>query len=589
MNRLKKWRNVLRKCSSNLRIGLNKRIVYFCTIIVLGVVAAVFLIRNEIITDQKSKIVDDVSELIFSEESGFYEDDFDLTIRSKKGGTIYYTLDSSEPDETSYVYDGPIHISDASVNENIYSARDDASTGYYSDLIENYSEEPDPEYKVPSEKVDKCTIVRAVAIYDDGTKSDVKTTSYFVGFDNKPGYEGMNYISIVTDPDNLFDYEDGMYVTGKAFDEFIQSPEFGTEATKYWYQWLANYSEEYSAEKVANIQFYNTDGELELSQMAGIDIHGAGSRGYNPKALNLNVREEYDGNSYFKLNFFEDDLRTSKLVLFCGGNDYYTKARDYIVNTLTKDMNFTTVSFEPYVLFLDGEYWGVYFLNDKVSKDYLLHNYGVSKSNCVMFKEYKLSIGLEEDIELYQQLFTDFPEDCSNRDNYEIAKSMVDIDSAVDYLAVMCWISRTRDWPNANIGMWRSRESDTNNYCDCKWRFVFYDVNSSSISADLVETDSIGHAIDNHPIFASLMKNDEFRNRVLDRMLELSENEFSEERLDNITSKFRSLMAEPMKKNNERFFGGEPDGHSFDKEMREIEDFFKARREYIPQLVEQYR
>lgn len=567
---------------------LRKRIILF-SIFLLGILTAIFIVRYEISINEKSKIADDVPELVFSRESGFY-DDFELTIKSKKGGgTIYYTLDSSTPSVESNVYREAIKISDASNNENIYSARDDVSTGYYSDLISQNSIEPDPEYKVPSDNVDKCTVVRAMVVYEDGTSSDVKTASYFVGFDDKPGYKDMNYISIVTAPGNLFDYENGIYVTGKAFDEYTKSPEFGTEAAKYWYQWISNYSAENSIEKLASVQFFDKNGELKLSQKCGIDIHGGGSRGFNPKAINLNAREEYDGSRYFKANFFEDDLKTDKMVLFCGGNDYYTRARDYIVNVLTKDMNFTTVQFEPYVLFLDGEYWGVYFLNDKVNNDYLLHNYGVPRSNCVMFKGNRIVVGLEEDFSLVEEFFTDFPADCSNQESYEKAKSMIDVDSAVDYLAVMFWISRTRDWPNANFGIWRSRENDNSNYCDCKWRFVLYDVNSASITTNLVKEDSIGHAEEMMPIFASLLSNDEFRNRVLDRMLELSSNEFSEENLEKITSQFRALMTEPMKANNKRFFGGEPKGHSFDEEMKDIEDFFKQRREYIPELVEKYR
>lgn len=41
---------------------------------------------------------------------------------------------------------------------------------------------------------------------------------YFVGYDRKPVYEGMPIISIITDPDNLFDYERGIYVTGALYE-----------------------------------------------------------------------------------------------------------------------------------------------------------------------------------------------------------------------------------------------------------------------------------------------------------------------------------------------------------------------------------
>ena len=566
-------------------------------IILVGMIAILSLVINEMWDEKTGRLADDVRELKFSRESGFYDDEFELEIKSQKGGKIYYTLDSSQPDENSIEYVGPICIDDASRHENVYSARSDASTGYYSELIKEYSIEPDPEYKVPSEKVDKCTVVRAVAVYEDGTRSDVKTASYFVGFNDKSSYDNMNYISIVTDPDNLFDYDFGIYVTGRVFDEYREILESenadenqqNTAGNPYWYQWDSNYSLDYSTEKIASIQFFDKKQNLTLSQKCGIDIHGGGSRGYNPKAFNLKVREEYDGNSEFRADLFGNNLKTSRLVLFAGGNDNYTKSRDYIVNKLTRKMNFTTVLFEPYVLFLDGEYWGVYFLNDKVNDDYLKRYYGVDKDNSIVIKGYKVSVGEESDADLLWELYENLPEDLSNEEDYEKVSQKVDIDSAIDYFAVMCWISRTRDWPNANIAMWRSRDFDTNNYCDCKWRFILYDVNSSSISTDLIYEDSIGHAIGMNPLFAALMTNKGFKQRFLDKVLELNNKEFSKENVDSVIAEFRSLMTVQMKQNNERFFGGEPEGHSFREELSQVEEFFNARREYIPELVEKYR
>lgn len=74
---------------------------------------------------------------------------------------------------------------------------------------------------MPDYKVDKATIVRAVAYDDFGHHSDVKTASYFIGFSDKNGYTGIKTLSIVTDPSNLFGYETGIYVTGKAYDEYV--------------------------------------------------------------------------------------------------------------------------------------------------------------------------------------------------------------------------------------------------------------------------------------------------------------------------------------------------------------------------------
>ena len=103
----------------------------------------------------------------FSHESGFYQDDFYLEITAGDGLTIHYTLDGSVPDASSPVYTQPLLISDATSKPNVYSAIKDISA--HESVI------------VPDYNVDKCTIVRAVAISSLGTFSKDSTASYFVG------------------------------------------------------------------------------------------------------------------------------------------------------------------------------------------------------------------------------------------------------------------------------------------------------------------------------------------------------------------------------------------------------------------------
>ena len=55
---------------------------------------------------------------------------------------------------------------------------------------------------------------RAVNVDEEGNRSPVASATYFVGFDQKEGYRGMNILSILTEPDNLFDYDKGIYVMG---------------------------------------------------------------------------------------------------------------------------------------------------------------------------------------------------------------------------------------------------------------------------------------------------------------------------------------------------------------------------------------
>lgn len=79
-------------------------------------------------------------EIKFSAESGFYDEGFYLEIEADEGEKIYYTLDCSDPDENSILYEGPIWIDDASNNENVYSMITDVSVDFNEELL-NQAEE----------------------------------------------------------------------------------------------------------------------------------------------------------------------------------------------------------------------------------------------------------------------------------------------------------------------------------------------------------------------------------------------------------------------------------------------------------------
>lgn len=534
----------------------------------------------------RQNIADEVVEIHFSNESGFYEDEFWLTISSNRG-EIYYTLDGSIPTKESYKYDGAILIKDATEDPNTNSLRTDLSPAFRKDLLDQYSPHRyAPDYVVPNYNIDKCTVVRAVVYLGNDRYSLVKTASFFVGFDDKYGYDNMQYVSIVADPYDLFDYNDGIYVNGKTFDDYAKN--IPSMDVWYWEQSDTNSTREFSREIEGSCQFFSGEGDLLLSQACGIRIHGGGSRQYNPKSLSLFSRKEYDGNIYFNYNFFENDYRTKKLMLTQGGDDYVLKIRDYMVNCLASDLDVSTAEYIPYVMFLNGEYWGVYWLVEKYDEEYFHYHYDVDRDNIIMIKNDEIEIGSIDDIEEWNDMI----ELCSSLDltdsaNYTIVQDMIDIESYIDYYATLIYVGRTGDWPSGNYAAWRCKKVGSDEYEDGKWRWVIFDVNSYSMMYGEAENDTIRETMDNDVLFANLMINNSFRNDFLDRMQSLRDDKFSSENVFDFIDEYEILMSDSLSMDQKRFFGSNS-FTSYD-DIEDVKLFFEKRDEYIIQLIDAYR
>lgn len=547
-----------------------------------------FLSVFKLVSLKREGGVEENKELTFSQKSGFYDESFELELTAKSG-IIYYTLDGSLPDKNAIKYEKPILITDATENENVYSMRTDVSVGFEREEIEKISSDY-PGYQVPNYKVDKATVVRAVVYDGIGHYGNVKSETYFVGYSDKNGYEGMKILNIITDPSNLFDYETGIYVTGKTYDEYIK--EYRNTGEYYWREefwalWLANYRNRgIKWERKALCQFFDESGQIFFEQVCGIRTHGGVSRGYSQKSLNIYAREEYDGNKKMLGDLFGTGYYASAVTLFQGGNDIRTKAKDFLVCNAIKDLNVSTMSYEPYVMFLDGEYWGIYWLNEKYNVDYLAHKYNVNKDNVILIKNGDLEDGDEEDYQYFSKMF----EFCTQSDvtvdeNYNKVCELIDIESYIDYYATMIYIGRYGDWPWLNYALWRVKKSEAGSFGDQKWRWMIFDLNSPGFSADM---DSIQYVIEHDDMFRNLMTNISFREQLVSRIEQLMDTIFDPETMDKAIEEYRKFMTEPIRENDKRFFG-EDSLDTFNKEMEMLKYFFSERKMYLQPILDSYK
>ena len=407
---------------------------------------------------------------------------------NNSGATIYYTTDGSNPvtSSTRKQYSNGIKISKRTGDKNVLSA-----------ISPSLFARDGSSYKVPSDSaVDKCTVLRAVAVDADGTAGEILTNTYFIenmsqhisGISQSVQAAGQDLavISITMDKDDLFDNEKGIYVTGK--DSY--NPNYSNKG-RAW-------------ERNCHIDYFETNGtntSLKLAQDCGIRIQGNYSRGNVQKSFRFYAREDY-GKKNFKYPFFAD-LKNAKgetmdkfktLVVRDGGNDIFNyKYKDIFMQSFLNEQQSESLSGRPCVVYLDGEYWGYYILQDDYTDNYLQEKRGVEKEQVVIYKgtddptysrygykldEGELPEGETEDYYLRDTLSYLKVYDLSDDNAYQtfINKYMCE-ESALHYYGSMTYLNNRYDWPGKNWCIWRTTDTTADSlYGDGRWRFMYNDL-----------------------------------------------------------------------------------------------------------------
>lgn len=530
---------------------------------------------------------------VLSHETGSYEKSFTLTVAADRRATVRYTLDGSEPtaDSPEFPAEGLL-IEDRSDQPNALSAI------------------PAAQFTVESTHspgtVTKGTVVRAAAFNRRGECGEVITETYLVGLD----YDGVKVISLVMDAADLFDYERGIYVFGKAHDDWMaEDPD-----AKYAQTWevQGNFSQTGREwERDVLVQVIDEEGELGIEQDMGIRIMGAASRRHYQKSFRLVAREEY-GSKHFDYELIpgltadgtgQPLTRYKSFVLRNGGNDNgYSHIRDQFIQSRVEDRDFTTQGSAPCIVFINGEYWGLYAITEDYSDNYIQYNYGVDNENAVIIKTGNLEEGRDEDLEIYRSMMDEISRrDFASEEDYEWLCGLVDMRSLLDYFAVQVYINNEDGiFQGNNWRIWRARVTDpANEYADGKWRFMLYDTEYSFglyQDGEGYDTNTLQNALssDNEwgALLSKLMQNETFRGEFVNTVMDLRCTAFERVEAGNamyrLGAGYRPYAEEHYRRNGPDWVIMWTDMASrFDSESAFVKNFITKRYIYVPRMIQE--
>lgn len=350
------------------------------------------------------------------------------------------------------------------------------------------------QYIPPSGNVQTAQTIQAQSFQYSCAVSEVVREVYFIGEALSNKYK-LPVISISTQDEALFGSK-GIYGYGESGHNFDFKG-------KLW-------------EREASVHFFD-QGELKLKQNVGIRIRGKSSRYAPQKSFKIYARAEY-GRSKLPNVFFNDEVDFLKRVnLRSAHNDYIrSMMTDHVAMTAAKAQNFDTPNSEHAILFLNGEFWGIYAIQDSMDEHYPDSYYGLDDDDV------ELIDGSESSSLSYTEII-----------NYAVAhpgmtdediawvEERVDLPSLLEYYAFQIFMANW-DWPQKNVKAWLSEEENQELryfFFDCDACFNEYE--NESLGRFYPEPNSARHSV----LFSSILRNDEVRkqfSRTLVGMLQSS-------------------------------------------------------------------
>ena len=486
----------------------------------------------------------------FSVTPGIYDNAVTVAITAGEGETIRYTTDCTTPNASSEVYSGELSIS-------------------------------------------KNSVIRAAAFRDGYLSGDVATATYLFRSD------GVNHalpvVTLVTDPDNLWNSKTGIYATGDQFDPDAASyADTLQSATYYQAKFATEEQVDTIWEKPAAFALFDDNGKQVFTQNVGIRIAGSFGRGRAQKGFNVIARKEY-GKGSMEYPFFENSpyKEYKAVVLRAGAQDQNrSKIRDELASGLLEgtDINILYQAYRPTVLYLNGEYWGVYFMKEKRNRFFVAqHENTENNVDLAIGKGFKQrTYGDNSDwVSLYEYATS---HDLSSAEAYAYVSERMDVDSFRDYMIAEIYNGNTDTY---NFQYYRLKGG--------KWKFIFYDFcwgfqspGHETLAFRMGKTPS---DVCSAKLFAAMLQNKGWRDSFCRRFGELLNTAFAPERVSALIEELYGYVEPEIKREREKFnkdtFMGvkQPNTNlgtyeGFQSEISKLKDFAQKRPEEIKRQLQ---
>ena len=412
----------------------------------------------------------------FTQRGGEYKGAVQVAINIPKNMEVYYTLDGAIPT--------------------------DAATRYNEGDVLNIS---------------RVTVLRARSFDPDGMlqPSETVTQTYLPNV-----YHAFPIVSVVADPNELWNAENGLLTIGPNVDKSKGIPFKNTV-----------YREFGKIPRPGYVEMYLKDGTQLLNQGMEFALQGQYSLDMPQKTFKVKAKAKY-GEKYFEAKLFDDrDFTAYKcFVLRNSGNDcVWTRMNDGFQSRLIDAFNAqadvpSTVihqAWNPVVVYLNGQYWGHYNMRERADRYFIAQHEGLDLSQAdqmdVLEASGKLVFGSDKEYkEMLSRIKNSSPG--TSESDLQYITDNIDVDNYFDYMSFELFFGNSDP---GNIRFYRLKTEGS------KWRWIFYDADYGLFRSGFdsmtsyLKDSGAGEQKINNTIIRKLLENQEMLDKFLARLGEI--------------------------------------------------------------------
>lgn len=472
-----------------------------------------------------------VSSVQFSKKGGFYDHPLLVELIATPGSRIFYTTNGSEPTGSeAMLYRKPVPVTET-------------------------------------------TVIRAVA-RRGGKRSPTAAETYFV----KEPPSTFPTLSIAVPPYLLFDPENGLFVKGPN----VVEDRWSKPGANFWSR----------VEIPAHFQFFETDGQSVFNSRIGFRLFGGMSRLFPQKSIALAARRRYGEKSIRHEIFGQRGFKKYKyLVLRNSGSDWgKTHFRDALMTSLVDDWDIEKQDYRPSHVYINGKYWGIYNLREKINGHFLQAHRGVDKDSIDMLEhQYTYKSGRRSHyIRMLKYLIDN---DLSDPKRYAYIQTQMEVENFMDYQIAQIYFDNHD--AGGNIRYWRPQKPNG------RWRWILFDTDygfglyerdAYKKNSLAFHTEPKGPSWPNPPwstfILRKLLQNKVFEHAFINRFCDRLNSSFEPERvLAKIDEHYRRLQFE-MPRHLQRW---RLSRDKWEEEVQVLRDYGVERPAYVRQhLMEKF-